>query len=89
MNVYDDATAERLLQKKIEWLTKQRLLVNYTSPIVGNYDFVKYEKGDKIKINYSKAVPTGMNNNTNFIITNKSIVPLIGGGYINWQLMEL
>ena len=89
MNVYDDATAERLLQKKIEWLTKQRLLVNYTSPIVGNYDFVKYEKGDKVKINYSKAVPTGMNNNTNFIIINKSIVPLIGGGYINWQLMEL
>lgn len=89
MNVYDDATAERLLQKKIEWLTKQRLLVNYTSPIVGNYDFVKYEKVDKIKINYSKAVPTGMNNNTNFIIINKSIVPLIGGGYINWQLMEL
>lgn len=89
LNIYNDATAERFLQKKIQWLTKQRLLVNYTSPIVGNYDFIKYEKGDKIKINFSKSIPTGLNNNTNFIIISKSIVPTVGGGYINWELLEL
>jgi hypothetical protein len=89
MNIYDDETAERFLQKKIEWFSKQRLIVNYTSPIVGNYDFIKYEKGDKVKINFSKSIPEGLNNNTNFIIDQKRINPFIGGGFINWRLIEL
>lgn len=89
MNIYDDTTAERFLQKKIEWFSKQRLIVNYISPIVGNYDFIKYEKGDKVKINFSKSIPEGLNNNTNFIIDKKIINPFIGGGFINWRLIEL
>lgn len=88
-NIYDDATAERMLQKKIEWFSKQRLIINYDSPIVGNSDFIKYEKGDKVKINFSKGVPTGVNNNTNFIIDKKIIRPFTGGGFITWRLIEL
>lgn len=88
-NIYDDATAERMLQKKIEWFSKQRLIINYDSPIVGNSDFIKYEKGDKVKINFSKGVPSGVNNNTNFIIDKKIIRPFTGGGFITWRLIEL
>lgn len=89
MNIYDDATAERFLQKKIEWFSKQRLAVNYISPIVGNFDFIKYEKGDKVKINFTQSLPVGVTNNANFIITSKTIVPTVGGGYIKWRLIEL
>lgn len=88
-NIYDDETAERMLQKKIEWFTKQRLIVTYISPIVGNKDFIKYEIGDKVRINYSKSIPTGINNSSNFIISAKKVTPLIGGGYITWELIEL
>ena len=88
-NIYDDVTAEKMLQKKIQWLTKQRLVIDYTSPIVGNFDFIKYEKGDKIKVSFPKSVPLGLDNNANFIISNKSIVALVAGGYIRWRLTEL
>lgn len=89
MNVYDDATAERLLQKKIEWLTKQRLIVNYITPIVGNSDYIKYEIGDQVKLNFSQGIPSGLNNSAMFIITEKIITPLIGGGSIKWTLLQL
>lgn len=88
-NIYDDATAERMLQKKIEWFTKQRMIVNYVTPIVGNADWIKYEIGDQVKINFSKGIPTGLNNSSMFMITNKTITPLIGGGHISWELIEL
>lgn len=88
-NIYDDATAERMLQKKIEWFTKQRLLVDYVTPIVGNSDWIKYEIGDQVKLNFSQGIPTGLNNSSYFMITNKSIKPSLGGGSINWSLIEL
>ena len=89
MNIYDDATAESFLQKKIAWFTKQRLIVNYITPIVGNFDWIKYEIGDQVKLNFSKGIPTGLNNSAMFMITSKKITPLIGGGYISWELIEL
>lgn len=88
-NIYDDSTAERMLQKKIEWFTKQRLLVDYTTPIVGNSDWIKYEVGDQVKLNFSQGIPTGLNNSSYFMITNKTIRPSLGGGLINWSLIEL
>jgi hypothetical protein len=88
-NIYDDATAEYFLQKKINWFTKQRLLVNYISPITGNSDWIKYEKGDQVKLNFSQGIPTGLNNSSMFMVTNKNIKPSLGGGYINWSLIEL
>ena len=88
-NIYDDATAEYFLQKKIQWFTKQRMIVSYVTPIVGNADYIKYEIGDKIKLNFAKSIPTGINNSSYFMITAKRITPLIGGGYITWELLEL
>lgn len=89
MNIYDDATAERCLQKKIEWFTKQRLLVRYLTPIVGNSDYIKYEVGDQVKLNFSKSIPTGLNNTSMFMITSKRIMPALSGGQIQWELIEL
>lgn len=88
-NIYDDATAERFLQKKIEWMTKQRLVVNYITPIIGSVDWIKYEIGDQVKINFSKAIPTGLNNSSYFMITGKTINPTRAGGSIEWELIEL
>jgi hypothetical protein len=88
-NIYDDATAEMFLQKKIEWFTKQRLLVNYLTPIIGNSDWIKYEVGDQVKLNFSQGIPDGLNNSAMFMITNKSIKPSLGGGVINWNLIEI
>ena len=89
MNIYDDATAERCLQKKIEWFTKQRLVVRYLTPIVGTSDWIKYEAGDQVKLNFSKSIPTGLNNSSMFMITNKAIRPAVAGGTIQWELIEL
>ena len=88
-NIYDDATAEKMLQKKIEWYTKQHLILSWTTQLTGNTDFIKYEIGDQIKLNFSKSVPSGMNNSTYFMIIAKRIIPLTGGGDIEWTLMEL
>ena len=87
--IYDDTTAENMLQKKIEWFTKRRLVVNYTTQICGTSDWIKYEKGDQVKLNFSKGIPAGLNNSSMFMITNKTITPLIGGGHISWKLIEL
>ena len=89
MNIYEDATAERLLQKKIEWFTKQRLLVRYLTPIVGNSDWVKYEIGDQVKLNFSKSIPSTLNNSAMFMITGKAMQPALSGGQIQWELIEI
>lgn len=89
-NIYDDETAERFLQKKIEWHTKQHLILDWNTHLTSDsIDFIKYEVGDFIKINFDKSIPTGYNNSEYFIITSKRIIPLTGGGTINWTLMEL
>lgn len=89
MNIYDDITAELCLQKKIGWLTKQRLLVRYLTPIVGNADYIKYEVGDQVKLNFAKDIPTALNNTTMFMITSKTIRPALSGGQIQWELLEI
>lgn len=89
MNIYDDITAELCLQKKIEWLTKQRLLVRYLTPIVGNADYIKYEVGDQVKLNFAKGIPTALNNTSMFMITSKTIRPALSGGQIQWELLEI
>jgi len=89
MNIYDDTTAEYFLQKKIEWFTKQRLLVDYVTPIVGNLNYIKYEIGDQVKLNFAKGIPAGINDTSMFMITDKRVTPLIGGGYISWGLIQL
>ena len=88
-NIYRLDVAERYLQKKIGWFTKQRLVVRYLTPIAGTSDWIKYEVGDQVKLNFSKSIPTGLNNSSMFMITNKAIRPAVAGGTIQWELIEL
>ena len=88
--IYDDTTAELFLQKKIEWFTKQRLIVDWTTGLSdGSIDYIKYERGDQIKLNYSRAIPTGLNNSSFFMITNKRIMTIQGAPLIQWRLIEM
>jgi len=65
------------------------LMVRVITPITGNFDWIKYERGDQVKLNFSKGIPTGLNNSAMFMITNKTITPTISGGLITWELIEL
>ncbi len=88
--IYDDTCAELLLQKKIEWFTKQRLIVDWTTGLSdGSIDYVKYERGDQIKLNYSRSIPTGLNNASFFMVTNKRIITVQGAPLIQWRLIEM
>ena len=88
-NIYNDSTAEMFLQKKIEWLTRQHLIINFITPLIGDKDYIKFEKGDKIRLNFPQGVPELTTKNGYFIISNKSIVANVAGGYINWRLWQL
>ena len=88
--IYDDTTAELFLQKKIEWFTKQRLIVDWTTGLSdGAIDYIKYERGDQVKLNYSQSIPTGLNNSSFFMITNKRIITVQGAPLIQWRLIEM
>ncbi len=88
--IYDDTTAELMLQKKIEWFTKQRLIVDWTTGLSdGAIDYIKYERGDQIKLNFSQSIPTGLNNSAFFMITNKRIITVQGAPLIQWRLIEM
>lgn len=92
--IYDDTCAELFLQKKIEWFTKQRLIVDWTSPLTdrgtgGTTDYIKYERGDQIKLNYSQSIPIGLNNSSFFMITNKRMITRQGAPLIEWRLIEM
>ena len=88
--IYDDTTAELFLQKKIEWFTKQRLIVDWTTGLSdGAIDYIKFERGDQVKLNYSQSIPTGLNNSAFFMITNKRIITVQGAPLIQWRLIEM
>lgn len=88
--IYTDACAELMLQKKIQWFTKQRLIVDWTTGLSdGSIDYIKYERGDQIKLNYSRSIPTGLNNAAFFMITNKRIITVQGAPLIQWRLIEM
>ena len=92
--IYDDATAELFLDKKINWFTKQRLKVDWISPLSnrtagGTTDYIGYEIGDQVKLNYSQSIPAGLNNSSYFMITSKRIITVQGAPLIHWQLLEM
>ena len=88
--IYDDDTAEYFLQKKINWFAKQRLKVTWLTGISGHStDWIKYERGDQVKLNYSSMIPSGVNNSHYFMITGKNIVTVQGAPYIRWQLIDM
>jgi len=68
--IKDDTTALRFLRRKINWHTTQRVYLTWTGDIAGH---IKYEKGDYVKIDCSKELPSGINNSSIFMITGKTI----------------
>ncbi len=88
--IYDDTCAQLMLQKKIEWFTKQRLIVDWTTGLSdGAIDYIKFERGDQVKLNFSQSIPTGLNNSAFFMITNKRIITVQGAPLIQWRLIEM
>lgn len=70
--IYDQTTAINFLANMIEWLTYQKTLIEYWGDI-GNH--IQYEKGDRVLINYSYMMPTGINNSMVFLIYGCKIYP--------------
>lgn len=70
--IYDQTTACSLLIKLVTWFTKQRLIVRWGGDCK---TYIKYELGDQVKLNYSKLIPSGLNNSAKFMIFNKTIYP--------------
>lgn len=68
--IYDDATARSLIQKLVLWFTKRRLMPVWYGSIK---NYIQYEKGDIIKINYAAMIPNGLNNIMAFMIYSKEI----------------
>lgn len=95
--IYDDATAELFLDKKIRWFTEQRLKVRWTSPFAdGNFDYIASEVGDQGVLDYTQGLPAGYEDaeaqglNHSFMITSKNIVinPQ-GSPHIIWNLIDM
>jgi len=84
--IYDSATAELFFNKIFEWYSKQRLIVNWATP-VSNY--LQYEVGDIIKLNNADIIPTGINNVSKFMIMENPLKPLPGAPFINFKLVEI
>lgn len=84
--IYDDDTAELFFDKIFEWYSKQRLIVNWATPVS---DYLQYEVGDIIKLNNSEIIPTGVNNVSKFMIMETPLKPLPGAPFINFKLVEI
>ena len=68
--IHDDNTANYLLEKLVTWFSYQRMIVHWTGDIQSH---IKYEVGDRIKINYPFMMPTGKNNSQVFLIVYKLV----------------
>jgi len=82
--IYQQATAERLLRKLVNWLTKQYAIVTWT----GEFStYIKYEIGDQVLINFPNMIPDAINNSSKFMIFSKEIDPVTPS--VTFQLIEL
>lgn len=84
--IYDKATAELLITKFVNWFGKQRLLVRWGG---GCKDYIKYEIGDQVILNYASLIPTGVNNTAKFMIFNKRYVFQRGDPHIIFTLIQM
>jgi hypothetical protein len=71
--IRDDDTANWLMANLVNWMTYQRMIV---SCVYDCADYLQYEVGDRVKINYSFMIPTVKNNSQEFIIMGKNISPI-------------
>ena len=70
--IYDDNTAYAFIGRIVNWLTYQRLLVEYWGDIKNH---IQYEIGDRVLINYTYMMPTGINNSMVFMVYGHKIYP--------------
>lgn len=84
--IKEKATAELFFKKIFDWYSIQRIIINWSTP-VSNY--LKYEIGDQVKLNNTKLLPTGVNNNIKFMIYENPIIPIAGAPVINFKLVSI
>lgn len=84
--VQDETTAYYFAQRVIKEHTFQKMIVGY----VGNIEnHIQYEKGDLVRINYSKKIPTSKNNSAQFLIDDINFpFKTDGDGEIVFKLVE-
>jgi hypothetical protein len=70
--IHDDATAYYFLEKLVLWFSYQRMILHWTGDIEHH---IKYEVGDKLKVDYPYMIPEGRNNQQIFMVTYKRIQP--------------
>jgi len=95
--IYNDATAELFLDKKIKWFTEQRLKARWSSPLSeGGLDYIGFETGDQGCFYYIQGLPAGYEYQASiaeshkFMITGKNIVTNPQGtGHIIFDLLDL
>lgn len=88
--IYDLTTAEYLLQKLVNWFTKQRMIVTWTTPLSdGSIDYIKYELGDQVVLTNSRILPTGISGVKCFMIMSKTMAMVPGAPFITWTLFEM
>ena len=96
--IYDDATAELFLDRKVRWFTEQRLKVRWTAPLTDHSAqvFISYEVGDQGFIQYTQGIPAeyeyqGTTAESHaFMITGKNIVTNPQGtAYLIFDLLDM
>ena len=95
--IYDDATAEYFLDKKIRWHTEQRLKIKWYSPFYSaTQGGIQNEIGDQGFISYADGIPAGYEYkgttaaSHKFMISNKRIITNPEGvPYLYFGLIDL
>ena len=84
--IYDETTALNFLKAKVLWHTKQGILLDWTGECK---TYIKYEKGDQVKIDFMNMIPSSVNNYKYFMITSKEISFNRFDPQITFQLIEM
>ena len=96
--IYDDATAEYFLDKKIRWFTEQRLRLHYASAIsYGVIDFITLEIGDQVMFTSATDILPDrysyqgtVQSSHKFMVYGKTIVTNPQGvPYILWDFIDM
>lgn len=82
--IKDKSTAQFLHYNLMHQHYKRRVIINMTTQV---QNYIEYEVGDFVKVNYPDRVPLGVNNTSKFLIIEKNIrlnhIP-----QIDWTLVE-
>jgi len=74
------------MTKVVNWFTFQHTVVSWAGDFK---NYVKYEIGDQVKINFSSMIPASKNNGTKFMIFQKDMDLTNNFPVINFSLIEM